>query len=304
MKGASEIRNLQLLAGPKLLGQDADRVYTVKATVRTGRGTEEQNIKVSYSDMTVIGNGSFGVVYKARLVDSGEYIAIKKVQQDMRFKNRELPIMKRLLHPNIVEMKFFFYTSSGEDDNKDSKKKPDLYLNLALEYLPDTLYNVCKVHAKSKQCIPLSSVALYSYQLFRSLAYLHSLGICHRDIKPQNLLLNRENGVLKLCDFGSAKRLVSGEANVAYICSRYYRAPELIFGATFYSSQIDVWSSGCVIAEMLLGQPVFPGGGMVDQLVEIIKVLGTPSKDQHPDLPDKVKPSMDFLHPNIGVKRH
>lgn len=76
------------------------------------------------------------------------------------------------------------------------------------------------------------------YQLFRSLAYIHSLGICHRDIKPQNLLLDPETGVLKLCDFGSAKHLVKGEPNVSYICSRYYRAPELIFGAIDYTTKI------------------------------------------------------------------
>jgi len=73
------------------------------------------------------------------------------------------------------------------------------------------------------------------YQLFRSLAYIHSLGICHRDIKPQNLLLDPTTGVLKLCDFGSAKILIAGEPNVSYICSRYYRAPELIFGSINYS---------------------------------------------------------------------
>lgn len=76
------------------------------------------------------------------------------------------------------------------------------------------------------------------YQLFRSLAYIHSLGICHRDIKPQNLLLDPETAVLKLCDFGSAKQLIQGEPNVSYICSRYYRAPELIFGAINYTSKI------------------------------------------------------------------
>lgn len=118
------------------------------------------------------------------------------------------------------------------------------------------------------------------YQLFRSLAYIHSLGICHRDIKPQNLLLDPDTGVLKLCDFGSAKHLVKGEPNVSYICSRYYRAPELIFGAIDYTTKIDVWSAGCVLAELLLGQPIFPGDSGVDQLVEIIKVLGTPTKEQ------------------------
>ena len=200
------------------------------------------------------------------------------------------------------------------------------------------------------------------YQLFRSLAYIHSQGVCHRDIKPQNLLVDPETAILKLCDFGrsvadaasghvclplsffplwsltafsrlsvcvcdsfsvavmhrltflswlftccgfceskytekwkfhvdwhsppelcfsasspfllpsSAKQLVRGEPNVSYICSRYYRAPELIFGATDYTSNIDIWSAGCVLAELLLGQPIFPGDSGVDQLVEIIKV--------------------------------
>jgi serine/threonine protein kinase len=89
-----------------------------------------------------------------------------------------------------------------------------------------------------KQVMPILNIKLYVYQLLRSLAYIHSLGICHRDIKPQNLLLNPSTGVLKLCDFGSAKILVAGEPNVSYICSRYYRAPELIFGATNYTTNI------------------------------------------------------------------
>jgi hypothetical protein len=85
---------------------------------------------------------------------------------------------------------------------------------------------------------------------------------------------------LYLCDFGSAKKLVPGEPNVAYICSRYYRAPELIFGATDYTDAIDLWSVGCVLVEMVLGTPLFPGESGVDQLVEIIKVLGSPTPEQ------------------------
>lgn len=123
-------------------------------------------------------------------------------------------------------------------------------------------------------------VKLYLYQLSRALAHIHALGICHRDIKPQNLLVNPKNQQLKLCDFGSAKALVQGEPNVSYICSRYYRAPELIFGSTDYTTAIDIWSEGCVGAELLLGQPLFPGDSGVDQLVEIIKVLGTPTKEE------------------------
>ncbi|XP_043201151.1 glycogen synthase kinase-3 beta-like isoform X1 [Amphibalanus amphitrite] len=252
-------------------GRDGNqRVTTVVAT--PGQVGSDKPHEVSYSDTKVIGNGSFGVVYQAKLCDSGELVAIKKVLQDKRFKNRELQIMRKLEHCNIVKLKYFFYSSGDQKD--------EVYLNLVLEYIPETVYKVSRHYSRSKQTIPISFIKLYMYQLFRSLAYIHSLGICHRDIKPQNLLLDPESGVLKLCDFGSAKCLQPGEANVSYICSRYYRAPELIFGATNYTTNIDVWSAGCVLAELLLGQPIFPGDSGVDQLVEIIKVLGTPTREQ------------------------
>uniref|UniRef100_A0AAR2J628 Glycogen synthase kinase-3 beta n=1 Tax=Pygocentrus nattereri TaxID=42514 RepID=A0AAR2J628_PYGNA len=249
--------------------KDGSKVTTVGAT--PGQGPDRPQ-EVSYTDTKVIGNGSFGVVYQAKLCDTGELVAIKKVLQDKRFKNRELQIMRKLDHCNIVRLRYFFY-SSGD-------KKDEVYLNLVLDYVPETVYRVSRHYSRAKQILPMLYVKLYMYQLFRSLAYIHSFGICHRDIKPQNLLLDPETAVLKLCDFGSAKQLVRGEPNVSYICSRYYRAPELIFGATDYTTSIDVWSAGCVLAELLLGQPIFPGDSGVDQLVEIIKVLGTPTREQ------------------------
>merc|ERR1719479_459701 len=130
--------------------------------------------------------------------------------------------------------------------------------------------------------MPRILVQLYAYQACRALAHLGANGVVHRDIKPQNLLVDASRGhLLKLCDFGSAARLGQGRpALVAYICSRYYRAPELIFGATNYTSTIDVWSVGCVFAELLIGQPIFPGDSGVDQLVEIIKIKGTPTIEE------------------------
>uniref|UniRef100_A0A8C1IPG8 [tau protein] kinase n=1 Tax=Cyprinus carpio TaxID=7962 RepID=A0A8C1IPG8_CYPCA len=251
------------------LSRDSGKVTTVVAT--PGQGPDRPQ-EVSYTDIKVIGNGSFGVVYQARLIDSQEWVAIKKVLQDKRFKNRELQVMRKLDHCNIVRLRYFFYCS-GE-------KKDEVYLNLVLDYVPETVYRVARQFSKAKTIIPIFFVKVYMYQLFRSLAYIHSQGVCHRDIKPQNLLVDPETAVLKLCDFGSAKQLVRGEPNVSYICSRYYRAPELIFGATDYTSNIDVWSAGCVLAELLMGQPIFPGDSGVDQLVEIIKVLGTPTREQ------------------------
>jgi serine/threonine protein kinase len=120
---------------------------------------------------------------------------------------------------------------------------------------------------------------VYAYQMFRSLIYLKKINIAHRDIKPQNILVNEEKLKLVICDFGSAKQLKVGEPNIAYICSRCYRAPELIFGNTEYTTQIDMWSTGCVLAEMFLNRPIFQGDSNIDQLVEIIKVLGCPSNN-------------------------
>jgi serine/threonine protein kinase len=167
---------------------------------------------------------------------------------------------------------------------------------LVLEFVPETVYSISRRHQKHSTPLPLLYVKLYLYQLSRALAHIHFLGICHRDIKPQNLLVHPQTQQLKLCDFGSAKALVKGEPNVSYICSRYYRAPELIFGSTDYTTAIDIWSQGCVGAELLLGQPLFPGDSGVDQLVEIIKVLGTPTKEEIRSMNSNY---MEFKFPQI-----
>ncbi|CAD8111379.1 unnamed protein product [Paramecium primaurelia] len=228
-----------------------------------------------YQICSVVGNGTFGMVYLAIDTKTNEKVAIKKVYQDRRYKNREHLIISELNHPCIVKLRQAFFT---QGDN--AKNTEDIYLNLVMDYIPETLSKVIRNFKNNKKPFPNQSLKIYSYQMLRALAYLQGIGICHRDIKPQNILVNPINHVLKICDFGSAKRLVAGEPNVAYICSRYYRAPELIFGATEYTTAIDMWSIGCVIAEMLLGEPLFPGESATDQLVEIIKILGTPTIDQ------------------------
>ncbi|XP_022867173.1 shaggy-related protein kinase theta [Olea europaea var. sylvestris] len=227
---------------------------------------------MSYMAERVVGSGSFGVVYQAKCLETGESVAIKKVLQDRRYKNRELQIMRLLDHPNVVQLKHCFYSTTD---------KNEVYLNLVLEYVSETVYRASRNYSRVNQYMPILYVQLYTYQICRSLNYIHKvIGVCHRDIKPQNLLVNPHTHQLKLCDFGSAKMLVPGEPNISYICSRYYRAPELIFGATEYTTAIDMWSVGCVMAELLIGQPLFPGESSVDQLVEIIKVLGTPTREE------------------------
>ena len=118
--------------------------------------------------------------------------------------------------------------------------------------------------------------------MLRALAYLHYNKIVHRDIKTTNLLVDPESQTLKLCDFGSAKLILTHkETSVAYICTRYYRAPELLLGYDHYGVEIDLWSAGCVIAELLRGGKVlFDGKNNTDQLIKIIKVLGTPTEEE------------------------
>lgn len=227
---------------------------------------------IHYVAKSVIGRGSFGIVYKAQVVETGEIVAIKKVLQDRRFKNRELQILTKLRHPTVVRLSHSFF-SKGENPD-------DVYLNLVMEHIQDTIYRTLRNHTKARKLVPLILTKTYIYQVCRALAYIHSHKICHRDIKPHNLLLDNQTHNVRLCDFGSAKILTKGESNVAYICSRYYRAPELVFEATEYTTQIDIWSLGCVLAELLLGEPLFPGESGVDQLIEIIKIMGSPTHEQ------------------------
>ncbi|KAF8408250.1 hypothetical protein HHK36_007398 [Tetracentron sinense] len=200
-------------------GNETETGHIIITTIGGRNGQPKQTI--SYMAERVVGHGSFGIVFQAKCLETGETVAIKKVLQDKRYKNRELQTMRLLDHPNIVSLKHCFFSTT---------EKEELYLNLVLEYVPETVYRVAKHYSRANQRMPLIYVKLYTYQV------------------------NPHTHQLKLCDFGSAKVLVKGEPNISYICSRYYRAPELIFGATEYTTAIDIWSVGCVLAELLLGQ--------------------------------------------------
>ena len=160
-------------------------------TIKLIENKKDQNL--TYSATQIIGSGSFGVVYQATVVETGELVAIKKVFQDKRYKNREYEIIKQLNHPNVIKLRQAFYTP-GE-------KQEEIYLNVVMDYIPDTLSRVVRNYHKSKTQIPMLLVKLYSYQMMRGLAYIHSINICHRDIKPQNILVDPVSHILKFCDF-------------------------------------------------------------------------------------------------------
>ena len=130
---------------------------------------------INYDAQRMIGHGSFGAVFLAKVGDTDEIVAIKKVLQDRRFKNRELQIMKQLSrqpHPYIVFMQHHFISKGSKAD--------DVYLNLVLEYIPETVYSVVKHYTRIKEEIPILTVKIYMYQLARALAHIHGMGICHR----------------------------------------------------------------------------------------------------------------------------
>ena len=256
----------------KPLSQEEDKKLINEITIELKQ--EEALKKGTFSILSIIGHGTFGVVYRAKEEKTGEIFAIKRVFQDKKYKNRELEILKELNHPNVINLKHYFYTKTEKEG-----KEPEIFLNCVMDYFPQTLSRILSVNFQSRKQLDPFIAKLYAYQMMLSLKYLHSKGIAHRDIKPQNILVEPKTNKIKVCDFGSAKKLIQGQKSISYICSRFYRAPELIFGATDYTNQIDVWSMGCVISELVLGRPMFPGATTSDQLVEIIRILGTPTKD-------------------------
>ena len=244
------------------------------------KNKNESNKKSSnslYKVERVCGNGSFGIVFQAKVIQTGEVVEIKKVYQDRRYKNREYTLTKTLNHPNVIHLKHAFYTT-GE-------KKDEMYLNLVMNYVPNNLNKINKNYIQKKEQFPIFLIKLYSFQIARALNYIHSKNICHRDIKPKNILIDPSTNKVFLCDFGSAKILNKDEKNAQYICSRFYRAPELIMAITCYDESIDIWSFACVIAELLKGNPLLKTGKTQEQLKKIVELFGGPKEEDLVGIP-------------------
>ncbi len=155
----------------------------------------------------VVGNGAFGIVWRAREEGSAESVAIKKVVLDRRYHNRELEMMKGLDHECVIKLFHHF--------EKPGRKRDETYLHLVMDYLPETIRSLALQCGKQRTRFPIDHVRVYLFQTLKALEYVHSKRICHRDLKPDNLLVDPERLKLKLIDFGCAKVLVKGQPNVS-----------------------------------------------------------------------------------------
>lgn len=222
-----------------------------------------------FERLNKIDEGTYGVVYRAKDKKTGEVVALKKVKMEKEREGfpltslREINILLSFHHPSIVDVKEVVVGS-----NLDSIFMVMEYMEHDLKALMETM----------KQPFSQSEVKCLMLQLLEGTQYLHDNWVLHRDLKTSNLLLNNR-GELKICDFGLARQYGSPLKPYTHlVVTLWYRAPELLLGAKEYSTAIDMWSLGCIMAELLSKQPLFNGKTEFDQLDKIFKILGTPNE--------------------------
>ncbi|XP_039586975.1 mitogen-activated protein kinase 7-like, partial [Passer montanus] len=227
-----------------------------------------------YEVIETIGTGAYGVVSSARRRDTGQQVAIKKIPNafdvvtNAKRTLRELKILKHFKHDNIIGIKDILRPAGPYGEFRS--------VYVVLDLMESDLHQI--IH--SSQPLTLEHVRYFLYQLLRGLKYIHSANVLHRDLKPSNLLVN-ENCELKIGDFGMARGLGADARHAKpflteYVATRWYRAPELLLSLHRYTRAIDMWSVGCIFAEMLGRRQLFPGRNYVHQLQLIMAVLGTP----------------------------
>ena len=185
---------------------------------------------------------------------------------------REIKMLRLAKHPNIVQLKEAFkrlFTSS-------LLSKGILYL--VFEYVDNSMLEILETNLNG---LSEEEVKKYVWQLVKAVNYCHKNGIVHRDIKPENLLINSAEITLKICDFGFARYLSNTSGDMTdYVATRWYRSPELLLGANNYGGEVDCWAIGCIMGELVDGQPLFPGESEIDQLYLIQKMLGSLTPEQ------------------------
>ncbi|KAK7313020.1 hypothetical protein VNO77_37350 [Canavalia gladiata] len=225
----------------------------------------------SFEKLDKIGQGTYSNVYRARDLEQKKIVALKKVRFDnlepesVRFMAREIHILRRLDHPNVIKLEGLVT----------SRMSCSLYL--VFEYMEHDLAGLAS-HPGLK--FTEAQVKCYMQQLLCGLDHCHSRGVLHRDIKGSNLLIDN-NGILKIADFGLASVFDPNQTQplTSRVVTLWYRPPELLLGATNYGTSVDLWSTGCILAELYAGKPIMPGRTEVEQLHKIFKLCGSPSED-------------------------
>ena len=224
-----------------------------------------------YEKSEKLGEGTYGVVYRAIEKATGAVVALKQMRLEQEDEGipvtalREIALMRPLSHTNIVSIKNVISTKGS--------------LTLVTEYLD---FDLRKYLDSTRAGLPPALLRSYAFQLMCGICFLHSNRIMHRDMKPQNLLINRE-GFLKICDFGLARMYSLHPVQYTHeVVTLWYRPAELLLGSTEYDTSVDVWGAGCIIAEMITGVPLFPGDSEIDELYRIFKVMGTPDENTWP----------------------
>jgi len=232
-------------------------------------------VKKKYVPIKPIGKGAYGIVCSAKDEKLNTKVAIKKITNafenvvDAKRTLREIKLLRHLRHENIVPITDCMLPSKEEEYSFN-----DVYV--MYELMDTDLHQIIR----SDQPLTDDHCQYFIYQLLRGLKYIHSADVLHRDLKPSNLLLNA-NCDLKICDFGLARtntQDTNRDFMTEYVVTRWYRAPELLLSCAEYSVAIDVWSCGCILAELLGRKPLFPGKDYVHQLNLITKVIGTPDE--------------------------
>ncbi|XVE86385.1 hypothetical protein DITRI_Ditri18aG0030800 [Diplodiscus trichospermus] len=239
-----------------------------------------------YEKLEKVGEGTYGKVYKAKDKASGQIVALKKTRLEMDEEGvpptalREVSLLQMLSQSLYVVR---LLSVEHVDTNKNGGSKANLYL--VFEYLDTDLKKFIDSHRKGPNPRPLppSLIQSFLFQLFKGVAHCHSHGVLHRDLKPQNLLLDKDKGILKIADLGLGRAFtVPLKSYTHEIVTLWYRAPEVLLGSTHYSTAVDMWSVGCIFAEMVRRQALFPGDSEFQQLLHIFRLLGTPTEKQWP----------------------
>eukprot|EP00191_Tetraselmis_sp_GSL018_P014497 CAMPEP_0177583704 /NCGR_PEP_ID=MMETSP0419_2-20121207/3467_1 /TAXON_ID=582737 /ORGANISM="Tetraselmis sp., Strain GSL018" /LENGTH=393 /DNA_ID=CAMNT_0019073119 /DNA_START=567 /DNA_END=1748 /DNA_ORIENTATION=- len=226
-------------------------------------------IDEKYHPIKAVGKGAYGVVCSAKNTETNEKVAIKKIGNafenltDARRTLREIRLLRYLRHENIIAVRDIMRPPSRDKYN-------DVYI--VYELMDTDLHQIIR----SSQPLTDDHFQYFIYQILRGLKYVHTANVLHRDLKPSNLLLNATCD-LKICDFGLARTGSEKNFMTEYVVTRWYRAPELLLSCDSYTSAIDVWSVGCILAELLQRKAFFPGKDYIDQLKLIIRKLGSPT---------------------------